>query len=72
MTSLNRYISIVEMTSLNRYISIVKWARQRYTSAGVLIISTGGKPSTYSRIESAAFEKYMRYSRDESGAIVVN
>lgn len=60
------------MASFYRYLSIVEWARQRYTVAGVLVLSTGGKQSTYSRIESAAFEKYMRFARDESGAIVVN
>lgn len=43
----------------DRYLALVKWARERYTSAGLLTISTGGAPSAYSRIESAAWGRYM-------------
>jgi len=53
-----------------RYLRIVSWARSRYTTAAGLIVSTGGCPSIYSRIENAAFEKYMKAFRDSDGCIV--
>ena len=53
-----------------RYLRLVAWARARYVVAGTLIISTGGVPSTYSRIEALAFERYMRCPRDADGALV--
>ena len=58
------------MNHANKYLAIVEWARNRYSSNGRLVISTGGIPSVYSRIESAAFNKYMAAKRDESGSIV--
>lgn len=43
----------------DRYLGIVQWALARYTYDGVLIISRGLQPSTYSRIEELAFRRYM-------------
>lgn len=53
-----------------RYLKIVAWARTRYAIKGSVIISTGGIPSIYSRIENAAFAKYMKLYRDANGCIV--
>lgn len=53
-----------------RYLKIVSWARARYTNCGTLIVSVGGAPSIYSRIENAAFQKYMKAFRDADGCIV--
>lgn len=44
---------------VNRYLAIVEWARRRYTHDGRLTISIGGEPSFYSRIEYAAFRRYV-------------
>lgn len=54
----------------NRYLRICMWARARYTKNGTLIVSTGNVPSIYSRIENAAFEKYMKAFRDADGCII--
>lgn len=43
----------------NRYLAIVRWAQQRYTSGGVLVVDVGGAPSRYSMIERAAWDRYM-------------
>ena len=43
----------------DRYLAIVAWARRRYTVGGELVISTGGVPSAYSRIEAAAWRLHM-------------
>lgn len=43
----------------DRYLAIAQWARRRYSSGGVLVVSVGGKPSRYSRIELAAWKRYM-------------
>ena len=45
---------------IDRYLAIVAWARKRYTYAGWLTISIGKRLSRYSRIEEAAFAKYVR------------
>jgi len=58
------------MRQYDRYLSIVEWARRRYTKNGVLVMDHGGIKSAYSRIECAAFEKYMRCTRDEEGCLV--
>jgi hypothetical protein len=44
----------------DKYLRVVYWARTRYTDkAGLLVISKGGSPSMFSRIESAAWNKYI-------------
>ena len=44
----------------DRYLRVVYWARARYTDkTGLLIISSGGNPSRFTRIESAAWRKYI-------------
>lgn len=45
--------------AVDRYLKIVDWARARYTRNGFLILDIGGKPSPYSRIEQAAFARYI-------------
>lgn len=57
---------------IEKYRRVVEWARARYTnkSTHLLVIDTAGVKSTYSRIEDAAFAKYMALSRDASGALI--
>ena len=59
-------------TSIEKYLRVVVWARARYTdkSTHMLVIDTAGVKSTYSRIEDAAFAKYMALPRDASGALL--
>ena len=42
----------------DRYLKIVNWAKRRYAKNGEILISIGGRPSVYSRIEAAAFRRY--------------
>ena len=46
--------------------------RTRYTDrrTHLLVLDTAGVKSTYSRIEDAAFAKYMALPRDASGALI--
>ncbi len=44
---------------IDRYLAIVAWLRARYTVSDQIIISVGGMPSAYSRIEQAAAKKYL-------------
>ena len=50
---------------IEKYMRVVEWARARYTdkSTYLLVIDTAGVKSTYSRIEDAAFAKYMTPAR---------
>ena len=57
-------------SNFHRYARIIAWAQSRYTINHSLIVSVGGVPSLYSRIENAAFDKYMRLPRDQSGSII--
>ena len=43
----------------NRYLRITEWARKRYTVGDALIVSVGGIPSPYTRIERAAWGRLM-------------
>lgn len=55
----------------DRYLRVVRWAQRRYQDhRGVLILSTGDRLSTYSRIEEAAFSRYIRMPRDTAGRLV--
>jgi len=47
------------MSMYGKYLEIVKWARNRYAKNGWLVLERGGKPSKYSRIEKAAWKKYL-------------
>lgn len=53
--------SIVLMTEpdADRYLAVMAWARLRYTKAGSLVVSVGGVPTTYTKIERAAWGRYM-------------
>ena len=57
---------------IEKYLRVVEWARARFTDrrTHLLVIDTAGVKSTYSRIEDAAFAKYMALSRDASGALI--
>lgn len=55
------------MCETSRYLKLEGWARRRYTIDGVLILDRCGMPSTYSRIESAAFQKYIVRARARRG-----
>lgn len=43
----------------DRYLRILRWARNRYTVNGILAVIVRGQPTRYSRIERAAFDKYI-------------
>ena len=60
------------MTNHQKYQKLTNWAQRRYTKSGSLIISIGGVLTLYSRIEEAAFGKYMRRGRDANGRLVFN
>ncbi len=46
--------------AIDRYLAVVERARKRYSRGSVLLITeAGGKPSVYSRIEAAAWSRYM-------------
>ena len=44
-----------------RYLRVVRWAEERYRDpqTGELLIAIGREPSTYTRIERAAWRRYM-------------
>ncbi len=44
---------------IDRYLAIVAWARKRYTKSGWLTIRIGERATRYTRIECAAFAKYL-------------
>lgn len=43
----------------DKYLRVVYWARARYTDNDTLVISRGGNLSLFSRIEAAAWNKYI-------------
>lgn len=43
-----------------KYQRLIKWAKNRYTIDSILILDIGHIPAVYSRIENAAFIKYIR------------
>lgn len=43
----------------DKYLALMEWARKRYTTPAGLVISKGSQWSVYSRIENAAFYKYL-------------
>ena len=47
------------MDRFDRYLRIANWLRARYTRAGELVISIGGKPTRYSRLELMAYRRYV-------------
>lgn len=48
------------MKNRERYTALCLWARNRYTRPdGSVVISTGGVPSAYRRIDNAAAVKYL-------------
>ena len=49
-----------------KYQRLIKWAKQRYTVNELLILSNGYIPLRYSRIENAAFLKYVRKNSAQS------
>lgn len=57
-------------TKLHRYTQIMRWAWNRYAQGGQVVLDRGGVPSPYSRIEKAAWKRYMAFPRDQNGRIV--
>jgi hypothetical protein len=52
------------MSHIDRYLKIMTWLRNRYTFLDEsgrpnIVISIGGKPSRYMRLEEAFFDRYM-------------
>lgn len=58
------------MSNLEKYRKVAEWARKRYTRNNVLIVDIGGVPTIYSRIEHAAWNKYVMFPRDKNGSII--
>ena len=47
--------------NIDRYLAVVARARRLFASRdGSVVLTVGGKPSTYSNAEQKAFDKYMR------------
>lgn len=45
---------------LDRYLAIVRWAAWRYSDRyGTLVVVERNEPTTYTRIERAAWSKYV-------------
>jgi hypothetical protein len=47
------------MDKFQKYLSITQAARARYTVHGALVVSIGGRPSAYTRLEQWAFTRYL-------------
>ncbi len=51
------------MNNIDRYLKIMAWLRERYTcsdgSRRLITLSSGGKPSRYSLLERAFFDRYL-------------
>lgn len=46
--------------NVDNYLAVCLWARRRYTDAsGCLVVAVGTQLTTYSRIERAAWHKYL-------------
>ena len=45
--------------NIDKYLKITRWAKNRYRKNGKLILSIGGNPSKWSKIEKMAFDKYI-------------
>ena len=53
----------------SRYLAVVRKLERRYRVDGALLISVGGQPSRYSRVEVLAFWRYvMNESREVAAA----
>jgi hypothetical protein len=58
-----------ESQKFDRYLKISKWLQARYTALGMLVLSVGGVPSQYSKLESLAYDRYVAESeRDNEDA----
>jgi hypothetical protein len=42
-----------------KYLRLCNWARNRYTDCGQLVTFNGNEPAPFTRIERAAWRKYM-------------
>ena len=63
------YCAVMKLNGVDRYANIVAWARKRYQdSFGNLVLSVGDRPSKYSRIDKAAWTKYIN-SWENSGCL---
>ena len=53
--------AVVRWERERRYLRIVRWAERRYCDpeTGELLIAIGREPSVYTRIEHAAWRRYM-------------
>lgn len=47
------------MDRFDRYLRVMLWLRKRCTVKGELIVSIGGTPTSYTRLESLAYAKYL-------------
>jgi hypothetical protein len=45
---------------LDKYLDFIDWLWNRFSVNGEVVISRGGKPSAYSKLESAYFEKHCK------------
>ena len=54
------HTTLPAMSNYDRYRAICRWAAERYRRPdGLLVLDTGGVPSTYRRIDNAAAVKYL-------------
>lgn len=44
---------------MTQYLKICRWSQRRYGLNGCLVITQGGQPTRYSRIEALAWSRYM-------------
>lgn len=59
------------MNRFDRYLRVVQWAQKRYQQAnGRTVVSTGGVLAPYGRIETVAWDKYIKMDRDAGGCLV--
>lgn len=55
-----QFVATPRRDCIDRYLAIVRWAEKRYTGAnGRIVISKGGHPATFTRVECAAAERYL-------------
>jgi hypothetical protein len=50
----------IHMNAEYKYLQCVKRLQKRYTVGGYIVLSHGGTPSPYTKLEKAAAVKYLR------------
>ncbi len=51
----------IGVDNIERYLNIIGWLRKRYqNSKSEIVLSTGTKPSTFSKLETGFFNRYIK------------